>query len=228
MLLSRRVVVALPFFVAAAGRVAPAACGQDLRRPARSEAFAAFLASPNETFDYWTFLFEQNQMLCPGGDCPVFDDPAALTFQDLTRPQQVLALVGVLDAEIRNGGVGRFFFNRGDTAQQTAEAVDALGSAELSRRFHKPYDRYATSPALRQRLRRKHVERAEAYARGDSDAAATAYGAAIDGIVGPRNRLGLDEFSAWFQGWRGTRGGFLDVLRAYISGHRTDLIRPAA
>ncbi|WP_188608948.1 DMP19 family protein [Chelatococcus reniformis] len=191
------------------------------------ELFAAFLAAPNERFDYWTFLFERNQVLCAGGDCLMFDDPAALTYQALTRPQQVLVLVGLLDSRIRNGGIGQFFFNRADTARPTADAIDALGDGELSRRFRELYDRYAASAPLRQRLRNKHLERDEALARGDSDAATAAYDVAIEGIVGPRNRLGRDGFTAWFLTWRSARGGFLDLVRAYIRGHRVELIRIA-
>lgn len=78
----------------------------DLRAQVTKAELAAFLN--NAESDILDLTIWGNKRV---EDRPSAMDPEAADFQLLTKPQQALILVEMLDGEIGNGGVGQLFFN---------------------------------------------------------------------------------------------------------------------
>jgi hypothetical protein len=55
----------------------------------------------------------------------------------LTRGQQLLVLLAVFDAQVKNGGVTQFFFNRPEYAFEVRDAIAYLGPPELLQNYER-------------------------------------------------------------------------------------------
>jgi hypothetical protein len=105
---------------------------KDLRAKLSSEQFDAIPFDPEDPIDgYHTELIESNEKFrgiyqeFPRG----YEDPALI--KQLTRGQQLLILLGILDGQIRNGGITQFFWNYPDYLFEVADAIEELGHPEL-------------------------------------------------------------------------------------------------
>jgi hypothetical protein len=70
-------------------------------------------------------------------------DPEAADFQLLTKPQQALILVEMLDGEIGNGGVGQLFFNWANLVPAMQDALVEMGCDLAARLLDREMQRLA-------------------------------------------------------------------------------------
>lgn len=94
--------------------------GYDLRSVVTERQLEEHLSDPDAYI--WQLAFWENDKL---RGPPVWLDTEGWLFEQYTRPQQVLLLVGQLDAQVLNGGFSQLFYNRG--AATVSAARDALG-----------------------------------------------------------------------------------------------------
>jgi hypothetical protein len=111
---------------------------RDLRAPVTQQQLDEYFAA--EDFYYWGLPVGDNERL--KGKIDWFD-PNTPAFQLLTRPQQVLILVGMLDGDILNGGIGQLFFNYAPRVPAMQEALEEMGCSAASQLIDRELDRLA-------------------------------------------------------------------------------------
>lgn len=110
----------------------------DFRAPVTRGQLDEYLSAPD--FFMWDLPILGNERLKDWDDC---FDPDAAIFHELTRAQQVLILVGQLDADVSNGGIGQLFFNRAPAVPAMQRALAEMGCAFAAELIDQELDRLA-------------------------------------------------------------------------------------
>ena len=94
----------------------------DLRAPITQAQIAQLFADAQSHI--WDLAIWGNSRL---DSCKSAIDPEAADFELLTRQQQALVLVGTLDGEVGNGGMGQLFFNCANLVPAMENALREMG-----------------------------------------------------------------------------------------------------
>jgi hypothetical protein len=119
----------------------------DLRAPVTQADLVVFFK--NAESDIWDLTIWGNKR--PEGR-PSAMEPEADDFQLLTKPQRALILVGMLDGEIGNGGVGQLFFNRANLVPAMQDALVEMNCQFAAGLLDRELERLAQSDFISQWL----------------------------------------------------------------------------
>jgi len=97
-----------------------------------------YLAASN--FDMWDLPIWRNERLKHRKD---YFAPDGAIYHELTRAQQVLILVGQMDGDIGNGGIGQLFFNQAPAVPAMQEALAEMGCSFAADLIDKELNRLA-------------------------------------------------------------------------------------
>ena len=98
--------------------------GPDFRAPVTRRQLDEYFADP--AFEIWDLTIWRNERLKGRND---YFAPDGAIFGRLTHAQQLLVLVGQLDGDIRNGGIGQLFFNQASEVPAMLEALEEMKCA---------------------------------------------------------------------------------------------------
>ena len=174
------------------------------------------------TSDYYTELLANNPKFknLPS-DYRGFTDPRLLP--QLTKGQQLLALIGDFDGQVKNGGVTQFFWNCPHILFDVRDAVEYLGQGDLLRNYELALE------SLVGNKDRWYSLREECY-REPKDPKWEPFQKTYDLLdlgwfdEAYFDKRGYDDQKQWVVQRRGLHYSLLNSLCAYITSHRNELI----
>jgi len=111
---------------------------RDFRAPVTRRQLDEYLSDPK--FEMWDLTIWRNERLKGRND---YFAPDGAIFPELTHAQQLLILIGQLDGDIGNGGIGQLFFNQAPIVPAMQDALVEMGCLPAAKLIGAELDRLA-------------------------------------------------------------------------------------